>query len=109
MLKGLLDTLVLDVLCRGDDYGFGILQKIGGYLEDGHGVFKEQTIYPLLHRLEANGYVESYHRPGNRGTPRKYYRITEPGRARLAERTSQWRQIADLLAKTILKPQTASG
>ena len=109
VLKGLLDTLVLDVLRREDDYGFGILQKIGAHLEEDAGVLKEQTIYPLLHRLEAKGYVESYHRPGKRGTPRKYYRITESGRARLAERTSQWRQIADLLAKTVLKPQADFG
>ncbi len=109
MLKGLLDTLVLDVLCKGDDYGFGILQKIGGHLGGDSGVLKEQTIYPLLHRLEAKGYVESYHQPGKRGTPRKYYRITETGRARLVERTSQWRQISGLLAKTILKPQGALG
>ena len=102
VLKGLLDTLVLDVLRTADNYGFGILQKIGEHLDGEDGVLKEQTIYPLLHRLESKGYVESYHQPGKRGTPRKYYRITDTGRARLAERISQWRRISDLLDRTVL-------
>jgi len=105
ILKGLLDMLVLDSLRKADNYGFGILQELGEHFAGENGVLKEQTVYPLLHRLESKGYVESYHQPGKRGTPRKFYRLTEMGREHLNERISQWRRVTSLLDRTVLKPQ----
>jgi PadR family transcriptional regulator PadR len=102
LLKGLLDTLVLNVLAKGDNYGFGILQTVGDQLGDGT-LLKDATLYPLLHRLEAKDFVEFYFQPGQRGTPRKYYRITAAGRVQLRERVSEWQRVAAILDKTIFK------
>ena len=103
VLKGLLDTLVLDALCESDNYGFGILQRLGEHLDGDDGVIKERTLYPLLHRMEARGFVESYYKPGNRGTPRKYYRITIAGRDQLGERVQEWSRVVGLLQRTVLR------
>lgn len=105
VLKGVLDTVVLYALARADNYGFGLLQDIREHFEDGDTVLKEQTIYPLLHRLEARGFLDSYHRPGKRGTPRKFYRITDAGRVRLSQRTAQWRRVTALLERTVFQAE----
>jgi PadR family transcriptional regulator, regulatory protein PadR len=101
VLKGLLDTLVLHALAERDDYGFGILERLGARLADQKLVLRESTLYPLLHRLEDRGHIQSYFRPGDRGTPRRYYRITKPGRLLLREREAEWRAVSRLLERTL--------
>jgi PadR family transcriptional regulator, regulatory protein PadR len=103
VLKGLLDTLVLRILEESDNYGFGILQRLRELLDGKDDVLRDATLYPLLHRLEARGFVESYFEPGERGTPRKYYRITDDGRIQLDERTADWRRVVRILQKTIFE------
>jgi len=48
------------------------------------------TLYPLLKRLEADGLVTTQWREGNQGPGRKHYRLTSPGRLRLAEVSDKW-------------------
>lgn len=103
LLKGLLDTLVLTVLDEGDNYGFGILQRVSEQLDGDDTLLRDATLYPLLHRLEAKSFVESYFQPGQRGTPRKYYRITKGGRAQLKERIAEWKRVAAILEKTAFR------
>lgn len=102
ILKGLLDTLVLDVLCGGPNYGFGILQALHQRMGDDSGMLKEATLYPLLHRLEKRELLTSYRQPGARGTPRKYYQITALGESELNSRIGEWRRVAHLLNRTVL-------
>ena len=102
VLKGLLDTLVLTVLRGGDNYGFGIAQAVQGLLEGDASILRDATLYPLLHRLESKGFVESYSKPGDRGTPRKYYRLTAAGRIQLKDRVSEWQYVASILKKVVL-------
>ena len=102
IIKGLLDALVLRVLSEGDNYGFGIIERISSQLEGDEGLLRAATLYPLLHRLEERLLVEAYWRPGERGTDRKYYRITKLGRQHLAQRVSDWRRVAGILDKTLL-------
>lgn len=102
LLKGLLDSLVLDVLAQGDNYGFGIhgqlIEKLG---PDGR-LVKEASLYPLLYRLEKRGFLASYHAPGDRGSPRKYYRLSAQGQDFLETRRQEWRRIARVLERTLL-------
>ena len=103
VLKGLLDALVLQVLQEEDNYGFGIVQVLNQRLDEKNRVLQESTVYPLLHRLEGRGLLSSYWRPGNRGTDRKYYRITKPGREYLATRLEDWRKVAEVLNDVLLR------
>src|SRR5580658_3198133 len=58
----------------------------------GEALFKEGTVYPVLRALAAQGLLTSRIVPSYAGPPRRYYRITEEGRAMLAEWSAIWRQ-----------------
>ncbi|MFF2370811.1 PadR family transcriptional regulator [Agromyces sp. NPDC058110] len=90
--------VVLGILAEGESYGYAILQRItalsGGELE-----WSDGMLYPLLHRLERVGHVQSEWRQSGTGRPRKHYRLTEQGSGALAEHRSQWALMADVLSK----------
>jgi transcriptional regulator len=90
--KGTLPTLILEALLREPSHGYRIAQ---GIKERSKGVldFKEGTLYPALHKLKNEGLVESYEEVEN-GRLRRYYRITESGRAVLAKDRAEWRQLS---------------
>lgn len=75
--KGLLDACVLTALERGDAYGYSLTQQIVSLLH-----VSESSLYPVLRRLEQQGCFETYSAEYG-GRLRKYYRMTEEGRARL--------------------------
>ena len=81
--------LVLVILLEGTSYGYAILKRVrelsGGELE-----WTDGMLYPLLHRLERLGYIDSEWGTSYEGRRRRYYAITEPGRAQLAEQRKQW-------------------
>jgi PadR family transcriptional regulator PadR len=84
--------IVLAILAEGDSYGYAILQRVrelsGGRLE-----WTDGMLYPVLHRLERLGHVEARWEVADSGRRRKYYRITSPGRAQLAEERRQWQAV----------------
>ncbi len=90
--------LVLAILAEGDSYGYAILQRVrelsGGELE-----WTDGMLYPVLHRLERSGLVESRWEKSESGRKRKYYRLTEAGREQLAEERRQWRTVDQALRK----------
>lgn len=81
--------LVLAILAEGDSYGYAILKRVrelsGGELE-----WTDGMLYPLLHRLRRLGYVTTEWRTSPEGRRRRYYAMTEEGRAALAEQQRQW-------------------
>jgi PadR family transcriptional regulator, regulatory protein PadR len=81
--------LVLALLAEGESYGYAILKRVralsGGELE-----WTDGMLYPLLHRLRRLGYVTTEWRASPEGRRRKYYAITEEGRAALADQQRQW-------------------
>ena len=84
--------IVLAILSEEDNYGYAILKRVqelsGGSIE-----WTDGMLYPVLHRLERLGYVEARWEVADSGRRRKYYRITSPGRARLAEEHKQWQAV----------------
>jgi PadR family transcriptional regulator, regulatory protein PadR len=88
--KGTLPTLVLETLTHEPSHGYRIAQRIK---ERSEGVldFKEGTLYPALHKLENEGLVQSYEGI-EKGRPRRYYRITQSGRATLTRHRAEWRE-----------------
>ena len=81
--------LVLAILAEGESYGYAILKRVralsGGELE-----WTDGMLYPLLHRLGRLGYVTTEWRTPPEGRRRKYYVITDEGRAALADQQRQW-------------------
>ena len=81
--------LVLAILAEGESYGYALLKRVrelsGGELE-----WTDGMLYPLLHRLGRLGYVTTEWRTSPEGRRRRYYAITDDGRAALAEQQRQW-------------------
>ena len=90
--------LVLAILAEGDSYGYAILRRVrelsGGELE-----WTDGMLYPVLHRLERSGLVESRWEKTDSERRRKYYRVTRAGREHLADERRQWQTVDDTLRK----------
>ncbi len=81
--------LVLAILAEGESYGYAILKRVRALSED-ELQWTDGMLYPLLHRLLRLGYVTTEWRTPPQGRRRKYYAITDEGRAALAEQQQQW-------------------
>ena len=90
-LRGVLQPCVLQCLADGPAYGYAIIARLA---EAGLGEIKGGTLYPLLARLEARELVTIEWRTGEGGPGRKYFRLTETGRAELADARSAWGDFA---------------
>ncbi len=84
--------LVLAILAEGDSYGYAILQRVRE-VSEGRMEWTDGMLYPVLHRLERLGHVESRWEAAPSGRRRKYYRLTSQGRAQLAEERAQWQAV----------------
>jgi DNA-binding PadR family transcriptional regulator len=84
LLKGTTPLLVLTVIGDGELYGYEIAQQIR---ERSGGAFapSEGSLYPTLHRLEADGALQATWRESDRGPRRRYYRLTSMGQGLLAD------------------------
>jgi PadR family transcriptional regulator PadR len=95
---GLVALVLLGVLAETDDdlYGYDIAKRLHR-ARDGEPLFKEGTIYPVLRSLAASGWLSSRIVPSYSGPPRRYYRITDEGRAVLAQWRAVWRDTRDFV------------
>ena len=95
---GLVGLVLLAVLERADEdlYGYQIAKRLQGEAA-GHAPVKQGALYPVLRQLSANGLLASRIVPSYAGPPRRYYRITEAGRATLAEWRAIWRGTRDFV------------
>jgi DNA-binding PadR family transcriptional regulator len=88
--------LVLAILAEGESYGYAILKRVDE-LSKGHMEWTDGMLYPLLHRLQRLGYLETrWHSPPG-ARRRRYYRITSAGRKTLADQQAQWQVVSDAL------------
>ena len=91
-LKGHLDGLVLATLAGGPAHGYAVIEELkqrsGGAFD-----LPEGTVYPVLHRLEADGLLSSEWSDAA-GRRRRVYRLTRRGRAALDGRRREWRLFA---------------
>ena len=81
--------LVLAILAESESYGYAILKRVRE-LSGGEFEWTDGMLYPLLHRLGRLGYVTTEWRTASEGRRRRYYAITDEGRAALAEQQRQW-------------------
>jgi len=95
---GLVALVLLAVLERSSEdlYGYEIAKRLQR-ANEGEALFKEGTIYPVLRSLAAGGLLTSRVVPSYAGPPRRYYRITEEGRAMLDLWRGIWRQTRDFV------------
>ncbi len=87
--KGLLEFLVLRIISADKVYAADILRQLG----ETEFATQEGTLYPLLSKLRREGLVEYRWQESDAGPPRKYYRLTDAGRAQLAELDAYWARL----------------
>ena len=95
LIKGSTITLILNELSKEPMYGYKMIKEIEGK-SNGVFIFKEGTLYPILHDLEKKKFIESYWEVEN-GRRRKYYKITKQGIKELNVREEEWQ----LFSKTM--------
>jgi PadR family transcriptional regulator PadR len=98
MSAGTVSLVLLGVLARAEEpmYGYLIAKRLG---EAGESVLagKQSALYPVLRNLCAAGLLDSEVEPSIAGPPRRYYRITETGRAVLGQWTDAWTTTRDFV------------
>ncbi|WP_432011275.1 PadR family transcriptional regulator [Streptomyces cucumeris] len=99
LLRGVLDLCLLSLIAERPRYGFEFTQALAaGGLE----LVSDGSVYPLLARMERAGLISSYRAPSaSGGAPRKYYRLTEGGRAELARGRGEWHAFAGQVGRIL--------
>ena len=92
--KDLLELCLLHLVAQGDQYGYELLRRLHAVFPD----VQESAIYAILRQLCREGATERYPGEISGGPARKYYRLTEAGRARRAALLEVWRVTRDALA-----------
>ena len=99
--------IILGILKHGNSYGYLIIKKIKE-LSDGQMKYSDGMLYPVLHRLEKEGLIQSnWVMEDDSVRPRKYYEITETGKNELALEQQQWSQVNNVL-NTIWNTKTST-
>jgi len=101
LLQGTLDMLILRTLlyapAHGHQIGKHIQRTTNEFLQMQHG-----SLYPALHRLEERGWITSkWEMASDRNREFKYYRLTATGKKQLVVEESQWKQMADAVARVM--------
>lgn len=92
----LLDACVLSVLTREDTYGYVLTQNVREIMP-----ISESTLYPVLRRLQKDGYVDTYDQ-AYQGRNRRYYKITDLGRKQYKEYVDEWFEYKNNVDKILL-------
>ncbi len=100
LVKGSTSILILSLLEREDMYGYMLVQRLS-LLSGSVFELKEGTLYPMLHGLENDGAIEAYWVDADSGRRRRYYRITDSGRALLSEKRQEWKLYTGAVNKVL--------
>ena len=93
MRKGVLEYCILSILDKGESYASAIIES----LKSAGLIVVEGTLYPLLIRLKNQGALSYRWEESPQGPPRKYYCISEAGRALLQEMKASWNDLVETI------------
>lgn len=95
MRKGILEYCILSILSEGDAYASAIINE----LKESEMIVVEGTLYPLLTRQKNQELLTYRWEESTQGPPRKYYSITDKGRAVLSELDNVWADLVTTIAR----------
>ena len=100
LVQGTLDLLILKMLALEPLNGWAISQRLrrvsGGVLQVSDG-----SLYPALHKLEQEGWIESEWRPSENNRRAKFYSLTRLGRRQLARETADWERLSAAISLVV--------
>src|SRR5215469_8666134 len=100
LLQGTLDLLILKTLSREPLHGWGIAKRIQALSDDELSV-QQGSLYPALHRLEQQGWVDAEWKDTELGRSAKFYRLTRDGRKQLESELKSWTRLSSAVALVI--------
>ena len=100
LLQGTLDLLILKTLALEPMHGWGISQRIQQISHDSLQV-QQGSLYPALHRLEAQGWIDAEWGASDNNRKAKFYRLTAAGRAQLEVETDRWERLAAAIGQIL--------
>jgi PadR family transcriptional regulator len=102
LVQGTLDLLILRVIALEPMHGWAIAQRIrqmsNEELRVGQG-----SLYPALHKLEQNGWIEAHWGESENNRRAKYYSLTRSGRKALQKETAEWERLSAAIS-LVVKP-----
>ena len=93
LLQGTVDLLILQTLARDPLHGWRIAKRIQELSDDVLTV-GQGSLYPALHRLEHQGWIESEWKASDLGRPAKFYGLTREGRQQLERELETWKRLS---------------
>jgi transcriptional regulator len=100
LLPGTLDLMVLKAVSLGSLHGLGVTRRIE-QLTGGTFHVKPGSLFPALHRMEEQGWLESEWGDSETNRRAKYYRLTNAGRRQLGAEKKRWDQVALAIARML--------
>src|SRR5271169_3255334 len=100
LLQGTLDVLILKTLALEAMHGWGISQRIQ-QVSEGVLSVTQGSLYPALHRLERQGWIESRFGASENNRQAKFYDLTRKGRKRLASETESWERFSNAMGRVL--------
>ncbi len=100
LVTGSMAMLVMKLLEDGDKYGYQMIEELRQKSEDAFQL-KAGTLYPLLHGLEAKGYVTACEKSAENGKTRRYYHLTEAGGRALKDKTAAWEMYTEAVGRVL--------
>lgn len=94
--KGILKFCIMTIIKQQPRYGYEIVQLLQ---QSDTLAITEGTLYPLLHRLVKEQFIDSYWQESESGPPRKYYTLTETGQSFLEEMSVEWSKISSAISQ----------
>jgi DNA-binding PadR family transcriptional regulator len=91
-------AIILSILQDGDSYGYAIIQKVRS-LSGGEVEWAAGSLYPVLHRMKTNGWIEDYWVDHDGERRRRFYRITKKGVRALEREKKKWMTVHGVLAQ----------
>lgn len=104
LVQGTLDLLVLKILALEPLHGWAVSQRLkqvsGDVLQVSDG-----SLYPALHKLEQQGWIEAEWKPTENNRRAKFYSLTRSGRRQLAKESESWTRLASAISTVVSLPE----
>ncbi|SHH73978.1 transcriptional regulator, PadR family [Sporobacter termitidis DSM 10068] len=100
LLSGGTTLMILKLLEERDMYGYQMIEELARKSEEVFNL-KAGTLYPILHGLENEGMVSSYDDHADSLRVRKYYHLTDKGRAQLKDRQTEWTRFSGAINRVL--------
>jgi len=100
LLQGTLDMLILKTLALGPQHGWGISQRLQQISDDVLQV-NQGSLYPALHRLEMQGWIDAEWGVSDSNRQAKFYRLTRRGQKQLQVEEEQWARLTEAVGRVL--------